>query len=643
MAVQDTRRIEVPPWLTCDSAADDRWSRLRELLSSPRGGRTEFHGKVLDQAQEIIASMSSEDEVDKLQAVKMIHKHQLTALDSDTCVIGYAIALYLAGVAADNVDLREHHRGTLLDLLGIGPGQTQDLPETMPLAWFLDMAGWPIPVAELVIFALGGAGSPVPRPTPLSRAAPPCPLFTAQLPTHTNALDDLPLGVCLVSSHMYAADAALALTAVLGEARRAVGGGLAPLRWYGYPQKFLRKYGNPDIVRLCSSQEPMITCGGPSASALDRLLELVTVGAVAASEGEVVEPGRSWPYNIWAAPGDGSLSWPAFKEELRELALHGMGLSTSGELLVCGYPSVACLALASSLYDRGVFVVAMLSGSVVEYAAPSLQQELWDLWQFLSAAGSALLCHSLFDEAHLAAAGLSVPRVALGARYMVGAKEAAFAATSQGVEQRQILVSRLKVSLGPLATGLVWFLLHEMAESRFPYRFVSYEVQYEYHVLGDFLAAVFVPWNWELITFQEWYALGLPVFAPGPEMMVPLILNSLLSRPTLDAAHGGAAWVNLRPEWSHAFPQDAWLDVSPDNVDASAASIARWLAQTDYAAAPHVRRFVSIADLLAQVSGCDFRAWGWALRATNERSRREAEAHYLGLVMRARGVRTGFS
>jgi len=234
---------------------------------------------------------------------------------------------------------------------------------------------------------------------------------------------------------------------------------------------------------------------------------------------------------------------------------------------------------------------------------------------------------------------LRVPLVHYGARYILASISAAAAESPPSnlmgrptQNSRQILISRLKLSLLKVGAEVSWMLIQDMTHNRFPYRLVSYEAQYEYSVLADFVAAVFVPWNWELITFLEWFALGLPIFVPGPEFMVPLILHTLAAYPRLHP--NSTTWANLRAEWSHG---DLLPEV-PEAIEDKAQWAANWYARTDYMRAPHVRRFTHFADLLLQIAGCDFDAWAEARRRANERAKAQAVRHYEALAERALSI-----
>eukprot|EP00928_Gymnodinium_smaydae_P046682 TRINITY_DN31106_c0_g1_i2.p1 TRINITY_DN31106_c0_g1~~TRINITY_DN31106_c0_g1_i2.p1 ORF type:complete len:453 (+),score=52.81 TRINITY_DN31106_c0_g1_i2:74-1360(+) len=397
----------------------------------------------------------------------------------------------------------------------------------------------------------------------------------------------------------------------------------------------------------------------------------------------------------------GGVPWEAFVGELEALVTRDLHLIESGgsslerrvnhDMIVCGYPTILCVALhevlvratqgvdasldmsegeSSAANDQEVvrgspYLVLALSGSPVEYAAQDLQPLLRRRLELMARRKDrALLSFSMFDQAYLRAAyGLQVARVHYAARYIDIAQDAAKLAkhrdisdvdgagsalvqtftsvpqTSTGgghIERRQILVTRLKIALGPLGSDLVWGLLEELTADRFPYRLISYEAQYEYEMLSRFKAAVFVPWNWELVTFLEWYAVGLPVFVPSLQLMMPIILQSMAGSPFLSP--NVTRWVNLRPEWAYASNSDASAVTPTDlGVETSSRWIAAWWAQTDYARAPLVRSFPHFADLLEQLAVCDFELWVSELRQSLGRSRRDAAQRYARLALVASG------
>ena len=64
---------------------------------------------------------------------------------------------------------------------------------------------------------------------------------------------------------------------------------------------------------------------------------------------------------------------------------------------------------------------------------------------------------------------------------------------------------------------------------------------FEYHQLFEYHATVLFPWNWEIITFLEWYGLELPIFVPTRPFFLALTNYGFRHLPE--------RWINLRPEW----------------------------------------------------------------------------------------------
>ncbi|CAK0834221.1 unnamed protein product, partial [Prorocentrum cordatum] len=279
----------------------------------------------------------------------------------------------------------------------------------------------------------------------------------------------------------------------------------------------------------------------------------------------------------------------------------------------------------------------------VEYASPSLQPLLRERLRAMGGRPDrALLCFSHYDEAHLLAGGLRVPRLSFGARYISGALTEASApeavlwppragaeaggvpsppAVDSGPSRQEILLSRLKLALGNMGSELVWQLLDDLCIGiACPYRFVSYETAVDWSVLATFRAGVFIPWNWELITFLEWYALSIPVFVSGSSWTLPLIQHHLHANPRITT--NGSQFNNLRAEWA--------IDGETMDGPLDAAEIARWWTQTDYVRLPHVRQFAHLADLLWQVADCDFQAWSASLRYRDCPPRCSLTVHAVG-------------
>eukprot|EP00931_Biecheleriopsis_adriatica_P034005 TRINITY_DN19688_c0_g1_i2.p1 TRINITY_DN19688_c0_g1~~TRINITY_DN19688_c0_g1_i2.p1 ORF type:complete len:756 (-),score=119.31 TRINITY_DN19688_c0_g1_i2:28-2295(-) len=624
-----------PAWLSCSKATDKRWSLLRTMLSY-----NGFHGE--EAVQDLAAALASSQEWQEVERLRFsgVRYDWEEMRATDHCIMGYMHALYILATGSKDEELREKCHWKLLKLLNVGPLAT----DAVTFAWLVDLADWPIPAKEMVAFALRARGTDISA----SIVVPP-PVDWQSVDTSQAATSaPLPRGVFVLTSHMFALDAAFAFAGAASQGRHS-----GVVHWYGYPDKFRRK-NYTHVERLCRLKEPKVTCGGSGALEIDQLLELITFGRGRRSS--------RWPHSIHAdgtgppssRSGRDGIQWSGLVREVQAL-LHGpLSSAIEGNVLVCGYPSVVCFAMDAALEETGSnFLVTALSGVPVEYVAPSLQPHIIGRLRSMSrTANRGLLCQSHFDEVYLATTvgPEVVPWVPFGARYISSAlgssvqPPAGSSATAADAvplpaaitndASSQILVSRLKLPFG-IAAGMMWTMLEDLCSAGHhscPYQFVSYEYFFDYDALSDFRATVFFPWNWELITFLEWYALSLPIFVPGPSWAVPLILDTLKAIPYLTArSNATAAWTNLREEWSYGGKHHE------DHVKAAGNpfQVEAWWSHTDYMRLPHVRRFRHLADLLAQVASCDFKPWASTLRARNREVHRESARYYAELVSRA--------
>ncbi|CAK0846171.1 unnamed protein product, partial [Prorocentrum cordatum] len=152
MLLWDGSSGALPAWLTCESAPDDRWRRLRQALEGHTAG-DRAGDAAIELAQELLATVAGPEGQATLARFRGAYHDWGLGPTPEFCLAGYAAALYAVGAAAPGLQ-REWNRLLLQQLLNVGYWQSSEM---LPLAWVLDMSGWPLSAAEVVNFALTGA------------------------------------------------------------------------------------------------------------------------------------------------------------------------------------------------------------------------------------------------------------------------------------------------------------------------------------------------------------------------------------------------------------------------------------------------------------------------------------------------------
>lgn len=118
-------------------------------------------------------------------------------------------------------------------------------------------------------------------------------------------------------------------------------------------------------------------------------------------------------------------------------------------------------------------------------------------------------------------------------------------------------------------------------------------------------AAVMLPYDPQLMTFYELYAIGVPLLVPGPELL-PVFIRY--------------GYTNLR---DFAYTRDGW-EPPPDQLsyfwaeNAESWELRWWSSLSDFDQTPHLLRWTSVPELLALLYHSD-------LEEVSERMRRETD------------------
>ncbi|CAE8672038.1 unnamed protein product, partial [Polarella glacialis] len=115
---------------------------------------------------------------------------------------------------------------------------------------------------------------------------------------------------------------------------------------------------------------------------------------------------------------------------------------------------------------------------------------------------------------------------------------------------------------------------------------------------------VLLPWDLQLTSFPELYALGVPLLLPSSDFLSDFALRVRAKHArffwSIDAAHAGL----LPGPWTEEFMVEPWLRNASDAVRSprsyaqAKAQISYWLAASDYEVFGSTYRFSSVAELV---------------------------------------------
>lgn len=161
--------------------------------------------------------------------------------------------------------------------------------------------------------------------------------------------------------------------------------------------------------------------------------------------------------------------------------------------------------------------------------------------------------------------------------------------------------------------------------------------------LLNFNAVTMVPWDWEMVTFLEFYRLPIPLFVPDSRFMESLIWFSL-STPEVRQRQ---RFVRLRQEWWHGAPchvcqgpdptapraEDAppWLEwTGPGSVRRQ---LSWWFGHTDYATLKQTFHFSGLPHLAELLQSVDLAAAVRAMRREQSEALERSSSIYAEILL----------
>ena len=131
---------------------------------------------------------------------------------------------------------------------------------------------------------------------------------------------------------------------------------------------------------------------------------------------------------------------------------------------------------------------------------------------------------------------------------------------------------------------------------------------FEYSDLAAHPAIVLIPYQVSVMSVFEYYRMGIPMFAPTPELLAQwqlqhTVMNELTWDLVFKKPKGRRA-----PLPQHADDRAAGAPAHDPNNQLDADALRYWLGFADFYQWPHVAYFSSWADLLAQLDAADLAA-----------------------------------
>ena len=226
------------------------------------------------------------------------------------------------------------------------------------------------------------------------------------------------------------------------------------------------------------------------------------------------------------------------------------------------------------------------------------------------------------------------------------AAEAAQAGPGDPTDAREVLFWQNHVALKPDVSMCLWRYLKQQIkdEGDFPFNLVFKNIRRlpgkgprrkVYSLPGDldgsmatyaglsnrFAAAVLFPHDVGMISFDDLYAVALPIFMPDPELVVNIAYAQLVSTKNypwylLRGEHAKLHYAradDLGPPWNPGWGwAEAWRNSSEIYTGAAkltADTLRQAIATANYVLLPHIYRFFSITDLLHHLASSLKTSW----------------------------------
>ena len=157
---------------------------------------------------------------------------------------------------------------------------------------------------------------------------------------------------------------------------------------------------------------------------------------------------------------------------------------------------------------------------------------------------------------------------------------------------------------------------------------------FEYSDLAAHPAIVLIPYQVSVMSVFEYYRMGIPMFAPTPELLAQwqlqhTVMNELTWDLVFKKPKGRRA-----PLPQHADDRAAGAPAHDPNNQLDADALRYWLGFADFYQWPHVAYFSSWADLLAQLDAADLAATSRKIAEHNVKQKEELVAQWQALFHR---------
>lgn len=135
---------------------------------------------------------------------------------------------------------------------------------------------------------------------------------------------------------------------------------------------------------------------------------------------------------------------------------------------------------------------------------------------------------------------------------------------------------------------------------------------FEYEELLKARAMVFVPWSFQVTTWFEVYAMGVPLFVPAKRFAIGILSALYRVKPWRFAElldEHAMFYSDCQPRWFEEPPKHFCVGLMPGRflrrVICSLEDLMQWWDFTDFATNPHVQYFESFPQLFLRLQGED--------------------------------------
>eukprot|EP01036_Dinobryon_divergens_P031266 gene31266-40635_t len=166
-----------------------------------------------------------------------------------------------------------------------------------------------------------------------------------------------------------------------------------------------------------------------------------------------------------------------------------------------------------------------------------------------------------------------------------------------------------------------------------------YPGHYEYAALARHPAAVLLPYQVSVMSFFEYYRMGLPMFVPSPQLLAEWHMKyRVLNERTWMSVHGSPSSRSLLSR----HPNSSSLMISDPNDEFSEAAVLEWISLADFYVWPHITQFSSWDDLLSKLSSSlspsstNLRRISQSMQLFNRQEDARIRSQWLGILSKIR-------